>query len=128
MCDSFDIDMDKVRAFVRNKNVRRSKDLDARFEKATADFQSITDKIISRYNPRRILQWGSLLDRRRFSEISDIDIAVEGIHGAEEFFGMLGLAMDSTNFPVDLVEIEKLPEDTAARIRKRGRVVYERKD
>ncbi len=128
MCDSFDIDMDKVRAFVRKKYERRRKDLDVRFSQATADFESVIDKIITRHNPRRILQWGLLLDRQRFSEISDIDIAVEGIRDAEEFFGILGIAMDSTNLPVDLVEIEKLPEETAARIRKKGKVVYERKD
>ena len=127
MGDSFDIDMQKVRAFVTGKNERRRKYLDERFAQATADAAAIIKKIIASYNPKGIMQWGSLLDRRLFSEISDIDIAVEGIGGAEEFFGILGLAMESTNFPVDLVEIEKLPAETAARIRRKGKMVYERK-
>ena len=79
-------------------------------------------------NPRRIYQWGSLLDRKRFSEISDLDLAVEGLNGPAEFFQALGIAMNGTALPVDVVELEKLPADIAERIRKRGALVHERSD
>ncbi len=59
---------------------------------------------------------GSLLDRERFSEISDIDIAVEGLTGPEEFFAALGIAIEGTGLPVDVVELEKVPSDVAERI------------
>ena len=39
-----------------------------------------------------------------------------------------GIAMDLTSFPTDVIEIEKVPQDVADRIRRKGRVVYERKD
>ena len=77
-------------------------------------------------NPRRIYQWGSLLNRDRFTEISDIDIALEGLTGAEQFFAALGLAMERSTLPVDVVELEKLPPTAAERIRERGKLVYER--
>ena len=79
-------------------------------------------------NPRRIYQWGSLLDRSRFSEISDLDIAVEGLNGPAEFFQVLGIAMNGTTLPVDVVELEKVPVDVAERIRTRGLMVHERSD
>ena len=47
------------------------------FNKAIADFKAIVDLIINRYQPLKIVQWGSLLDFQTFDENSDIDIAVE---------------------------------------------------
>ncbi len=102
--------------------------MDARFEQATRDADAIVAAIAEQVNPRRIYQWGSLLDRPRFSEISDIDLAVEGLSGPAEFFRTLGIAMDGTNLPVDVIELEKVPEDIAERIRSRGAVVHERRD
>ena len=64
----------------------------------------------------------------RFSEISDIDIAVEGLAGPAEFFTALGIAMEGTGVPVDVVEREKVPPDIAERIRERGALVHERSD
>ena len=120
--------MDKVRQFVAAKSERRRVALDERFARAGRDFEAIVASIVSEVKPLRIYQWGSLLDRRLFTEISDIDIAVEGLTGPDEFFKALGIAMDGTSLPVDVVEIEKVPRDVAERIRKRGRIVYERAD
>ena len=120
--------MAKVRAFVEAKEQRRNKILDERFERAIRDFQSIVARIISEVDPERIYQWGSLLDRNRFSEISDIDVALEGLRGPEAYFKALGIAIECTGLPVDVVEIEKVPPDVADRIRTRGRIVYERTD
>lgn len=122
-----DIDIEKAAAFVRRKQLARQKELDARFIQATCDFERITEMIVERYRPRRIYQWGSLLDRRRFSEISDIDIAVEGIGSVEAYFQLLGDADEMTDFPVDLVEMEKIDPLHADSIRRKGRLVYEEK-
>jgi aryl carrier-like protein len=35
--------------------------------------------IIQNYHPKQIIQWGSLLESRHFSEASDIDLAVVGL-------------------------------------------------
>ncbi len=120
--------MEKVRAFLREKSERRNNLLDERYEHATQDFEEIVARIVIEVNPLRIHQWGSLLNRKRFTEISDIDIAVEGLSGPEEFFKTIGIAMNMTSFPVDVVEMERLPTGTAERIRARGRIVYERRD
>lgn len=128
MDNEFGVDLDRARAFQREKERRRRARIDARFEQATHDARTIIAAIVEQVNPRRIYQWGSLLDRSRFSEISDIDIAVEGLSGPAEFFRTLGIATDGTTLPVDVIELEKVPEDIAERIRTRGALVHERSD
>jgi len=127
MSVGFGVDMGKVREFLKRKSGKRRLLLDEQYERACRDFEKIVARVINELNPLRIYQWGSLLDRIRIREISDIDIAVEGLNGPEEFFKTVGIAMDMTSFPVDVVEMEKIPADVAERIRKTGRVVYERR-
>ena len=128
MNEDFGVDLELVRAFLADPEQRRRARLDERYTQATRDVRAIVSEIAAQVNPRRIYQWGSLLDRNRFSEISDVDIAVEGLSGAAEFFQVLGIAMNGTALPVDVVEMEKLPADVAQRIRERGALVHERRD
>ena len=128
MDEDFGVDLDQVRAFLADKERLRRARIDERYAQATRDAQAIISEIAAQVNPRRIWQWGSLLDRKRFSEISDVDIAVEGLDGPAEFFQVLGIAMNATALPVDVVELEKLPADIAERIRTRGALVHERRE
>ena len=128
MDGEFGVDLEQARAFQAEKERRRQAWIDARFEQATRDANAIVAAIAEQVNPRRVYQWGSLLDRSRFSEISDIDIAVEGLSGPAEFFRTLGIAMDGTSLRIDVIELEKVPEDIAERIRSRGALVHERSD
>ena len=98
-----------------------------RWQQAKRDFEAIVAMIIQRYNPCRIYQWGSVLNHDDFCQISDIDIAVEGIDSAEQFFAMYGDAMDMTNFALDLVEIDKIEPEFAEIIKLKGKLIYERK-
>ena len=112
----------------REDGAEPRRQFDERFAQATRDARAIVSEIVTQVNPRRIYQWGSLLDRKRFSEISDVDIAVEGLNGPAEFFQVLGIAMNGTALPVDVVELERVPADVAERIRERGALVHERRD
>ena len=112
--------------FLARKEERRRRELDDRFARASSDFERIVRHIAAAYNPLRIYQWGSLIEREHFSEISDIDIAVEGLRGPEEYFAVLGDAIRMTDFPVDLIEMEKIPAPTADHIRRTGRLIHER--
>ena len=128
MEEDFGVDLDQVRAFLADREQRRRARIDERYAQATRDVRTIVSEIAAQVNPRRIYQWGSLLDRRRFSEISDLDIAVEGLNGPAEYFQVLGIAMNATSLPIDIVELEKVPADIAEHIRKRGVLVHERSD
>jgi predicted nucleotidyltransferase len=96
------------------------------FNVASKDAAAIRHLIESKYRPKRIYQWGSLLHPERFDENSDIDLAVEGITDAETFFNLLGEAMKLSRIPLDIVQIEKIEPEFAEAIRLSGKVVYER--
>lgn len=121
-----EINLHKVRAFLAEKKKKRKQRIELRFRSATDDFKKIVDLIIRKYRPPRIYQWGSLIHKKNFSEISDIDIGVEGLSGPEEYFAILGDIMKITNLPVDFIEVDKISDDTAASIKAGGRIVYER--
>ena len=78
------------------------------------------------YRPLRVYQWGSLVNDRHFSRMSDIDIAVEGITDPAVLSALRGAAEKLTRFPLDLVAIEHVHPVYADHIRRRGRIVYER--
>jgi len=118
----------KVNLFLVEKEKKRQHKLDIRFKKAWHDFDTIVTHIINEYNPKRIIQWGSLLERRQFTELSDIDIAVEGIESAETMFKLYGFILDTSDFPVDIVQLEKIAPEFAEIIKEKGRVIYEREN
>ncbi len=119
------VNLDEVRSFLRRKEEKRQALLDQRFREAWRDFDAIVEYLIARHAPKRIWQWGSLLDRKFFSEISDIDIAIEGLTGPQEFFAVRGKAQEMSAFPLDILEMESVGETNAEHIRENGRLVYE---
>jgi predicted nucleotidyltransferase len=121
------IDLDKVRAFLDGKRERTRRARTALLEQAQSDARAIIERIARAYNPSRIYQWGSLVEPGHFTELSDIDIALEGLRGAEEYFAILGEVMGMTAFPLDIIELEKVDAETAEGIRRRGRIVHEAK-
>ncbi len=94
------------------------------FELATKDFNRMVDHIITNYKNISIYQWGSLLNSINFDENSDIDIAIEGIESAEDFFKLYGELMQMTDFPLDIVELEKIDTLHSRSIKEKGRLVY----
>jgi len=111
--------------FLRRGAARRQR-LESLASEAQADFCRIRDMLITTYHPQRIYQWGSLLRPERFQEISDIDIAVEGLGDPMAGLHALDDACQLTRFPVDLVELERVHSAHAKTIREEGKLVYER--
>jgi predicted nucleotidyltransferase len=106
---------------------RREAALRLLLQEAQEDAERILSHIAAVYDPLRIWQWGSLVRTERFSEISDIDIAVEGLRGPEEWSAIVGDAMRMTRFSLDIIELEKVDAETADLIRGYGRLVHERR-
>ena len=119
-------DIAPYRAFWEEKQKARQQRLDVSYAEAVADFERITAFIIEKYNPNRIWQWGSLLHRKHFSEISDIDIALEGLDSFETYAAIWAEVSEMTTFSVDLIEMERIGLENANHIREFGRMVYER--
>jgi len=120
------IDLQKARETLDRKCAARRKVSLERFAVATRDAQAIIALLVSKYHPVRIYQWGSLLNSGKFTECSDIDIAIEGITDAETFFGLLGDVTSMTEIPADIVQMEKIEKEFADAIRQKGKIVYER--
>ena len=117
---SMSVDVGQCREFLRNRAKRRQAALEERFAKAWRDFEAIAALAIEKYRPRRVYQWGSLLERARFWEHSDIDLAVEGVTEAERFFALYGEADRLTSFALDLVQMERVEPEYAELIRQNG--------
>jgi predicted nucleotidyltransferase len=124
MKPSFDIET--ARRNLDRATEEHARFLSTRLDKAKADFASIAGMIIEKYHPTRIWQWGSLLDPDSFAEYSDIDIGIEGVCEAPRFFALLGDAMKRTEFPLDIVQMEKIEPEFSELIRRKGIIVYER--
>ena len=120
-------DFEAARTFLSEKRKKRRETLDNSLRQAQSDARNIIQMIISDYNPERIYQWGSLVHTNHFSEISDIDIAIEGLISVQAFFSILNKADGMTDFPLDIVELEKIEPLHAQSIRQKGKLIYERK-
>jgi len=126
MESTYTVDPKDTRRFFEERAHKRVEILASRFESAWKDAHAIIRMIEKDYAPLRIWQWGSLLDQKHFSEISDIDIAVEGITDTEAFFELYGKAQTLTSFPLDLIDLTRIEPVHADSIRNHGRLVYER--
>ena len=119
------MEAETIRAYVRGRRISRRHELAARLLAARRDCDAIVSAIADTYHPPRIYLWGSLVDDRHFSEMSDIDIALEGITNPAELSAIRSLAERLTRLPLDIVAIEHVHPAYADHIRRRGRVVYE---
>ena len=99
------INLDEVRNFLDKKVRDRKARIKSRFEQAEKDFTKIVEYVISEFNPKRIYQWGSLLSPERFSEISDIDIAVYYEGSKEERFRFRKQILGRVNDKFDIQTI-----------------------
>jgi len=121
-----DFDYKKARLFLTKKIHDQQKLCFQKFQQATNDFNKIMKLIISKYCPQKVYQWGSLLNKNAFKAYSDIDIAIEGIQSAELFFNLYKDAEALTDFPLDIVQMEKIEPEFRNIIQKKGKLVYER--
>lgn len=100
-----------------------------RLQRAQRDAERIISAIAKEYRPRRIYQWGSLVHTERFSEISDIDIAVEGMDYDEQVLAAIRSQAElMTDLPVDLIVLERLEQGRANLIRRFGKVAWQHDD
>lgn len=119
-------DVASARAWLAARDRRRAEGRRQLWAQAKQDADAIVAMIIDHHSPVRIYQWGSVLEPTHFAEYSDIDIAVEGLRGPEEYFMLIGQAEKLTRFPIDIVEIEHIEPEYAEIIRTYGVLRHER--
>jgi len=121
-----EFDYHAARKFLEQKFQNKKRADEKLYVQARNDFKSILNLIISKYNPARVYQWGSLLNMNDFKDYSDIDIAVEGILSAKDFFNLYKDVEPLTDFPLDILQIEKIDPEFRNSIERKGIIVYER--
>jgi predicted nucleotidyltransferase len=124
---SFAVDPRDARKFIQGKSRARAAMLGEKLLQARADFEAIKNVLIEGYSPKRVYQWGSLLHSEHFSEISDIDIAVEGLMEPAEVSKALNAIAEMSDFPVHLVRLETLGPEDRRYLTSVARLVYERR-
>jgi len=118
--------MAKARDNLEKRREQVVKERERLFYRAYTDSKAIIKMIIEHFNPNSIYQWGSLLDKKMFTDYSDIDIALEGIGSVEDMIELERIAESMTEFPLDIVELGKIPAAYADTIRSKGMLAYER--
>jgi predicted nucleotidyltransferase len=119
-------DTETITTFVRTRVREREAARAELLAKARADCDAVVARISRDVGPERIYVWGSLVQTRHFSELSDIDIAVEGAPDATRLYEVAAETQRMTDFDLDIVRIESIHPAYADFVRRRGRVVYER--
>jgi len=90
------------------------------FQKAWEVARKAVSLLHEKFDAKRILVFGSLLHRERFTHRSDIDIAVWGVP-PEKFFKAVAKMIDlSQQFQIDLVSAEYCSERMRQKIEKEG--------
>ena len=124
MSDNFDYQ--SARKFLKEKSETKKQYSYELYLQAKKDADDIILAIQNNFSVTKIYQWGSLLSPDLFDENSDIDIAIEGLTSAEDFFKLYGVALSKTSFPLDLVEMEKIGELNRKSIIEKGNLIYEK--
>ena len=120
------VDSAAAARWVVARRARRREALRRRLQSAQKDAARIIAMIVAEHRPRRIYQWGSLVHTERFAEISDIDIAVEGMSCDEPLLATIRSRAEAlTDLHVDLVVMERLDPGRADLIRRFGAVAWQ---
>ena len=121
-----DTDIEKAAAHFRRRAEERRRALGERFAEAERQLQRAIDCAGGFPGVLRLITWGSVLRPECFSEISDIDLCVQGIADPREWGRLERALLDVVDMPLHLVRWEELIEPHRERILARGKVVYEK--
>lgn len=112
--------MAEYREGARRREAARQARLDERFQLAWEIARQSADILRDRFQAEKVVVFGSLVDRSRFHERSDIDLAAWGIPEMD-YLRALGAVMDSTSeFMVDLVRVEEAYDHIRKTIESQG--------
>ena len=99
----------RYRATAKRRRNERQATLDARFTVAWNTARAAALLLKERYAVDTVWAFGSLIERERFFERSDIDLDVPRIEGRDYYRAVTALLDLSPDFSFDLVEIDFAP-------------------
>lgn len=115
------------RVHERERDRRRREAQEAAQRRLVNRAQRIADQVVSHilehYEPTAIYQAGSLVDSDRFTEISDIDIAVRGLEPGD-IEDIADWAEEKSKFPIDLIDLDRAEAVHVESVESQGRRVH----
>ncbi|MFW6338476.1 MAG: nucleotidyltransferase family protein [Alkalispirochaetaceae bacterium] len=116
---------DRVHERERERRRREAQEAAQRklVDKAERAAKQVFKHVIAEYEPEEIYLAGSLVDSDRFTEISDIDIAISGL-SPEELDEISDWAEEKSSYPVDILDLDRAEQLHIDSIRRSGRRVY----
>ena len=95
----------------------------ARLDRAWAAARDIADFLRRKYQPARIIAFGSIVHPEVFGLHSDIDIAVEGVPWPDYLRAWNDVEERVTEFKVDLIDVAVVGPELRARIEREGQAL-----
>jgi len=83
-------------------------------------------KVTAEFNPEKVVLFGSITNKERFSEYSDIDIGVIGVK-KEDFFYLYSRLADRIDWALELIDLDDDPRFKEMVLEK-GEIIYDRRN
>jgi predicted nucleotidyltransferase len=124
------IDVKTSRAYLRTRAEQEFQAKERERQTALGVLRAAVRSIMPHFpHARRVYLFGSAVRPGRLRVTSDLDVAVEGLLGAEEYFALWReLERAVHDWPIDLVDLDRRGVYFAARVRETGELTYERGD
>ena len=81
--------------------------------------------LVENFNAEAVYLFGSLVWSEVHAPETDIDLAIKGLL-PERYLEAIGYLERESKFPIDLVQLENVPEHLRQRILSEGKLLYER--
>lgn len=118
--DSVDQYKKKYPLLFSEVNIEKDEQLIKRYEQAWQAARKAATLLKRTYGAKKVLVFGSLVDRSRFNHWSDIDLAVVDI-ADEDFYAAVGTVTGLiTKFKVDLVDLKDCKDSLRKAIESEG--------
>jgi predicted nucleotidyltransferase len=111
---------------MKRKTEKAEKEKGERFKLYNSVRKDLADivKVTAEFNPEKVVLFGSITNKERFSEHSDIDIGVIGVK-KEDFFNLYARLADRIAWAVDLIDLDDDPKFKEMVLEK-GEIIYDR--
>jgi predicted nucleotidyltransferase len=103
---TLEIDVTPYLAHARRRAARQRRETEARYNRAWELARQAAALLKSRFGARRVVLFGSLLNKKRFRRWSDVDLAAWGLPGITYYKAQSALLDLDPTISIDLVDPE----------------------
>jgi len=122
---ALDLTGDEWRAYDAGAAARRRQasvapETEERWQQAQQLARDAAQRLHQEFDARRVVLFGSAVDRSLFTEWSDVDLAVWGVPPEQFYAAVAAVTSLRVDIPVDVVDAEQCSEDLKKTIEQEG--------